>query len=227
VRAGVTGLVLGGSGAVGSAIVAELVRIGVPTVYTRFRNAVGLAGARELALDLRDLDAIRALIADLDPVPTVLIHAAAWSPALALGDADDADWDATIAVNARGALVAVQALADRWTGPADVVWIGSLDRTQSLPIPVHVAASQGLLAAATMALAKELGPRGIRVNMVALGPLETGVSRDLSAKLLADFATFSGLRRRGTAAEAAKFAVWLALENTYVSGRTLAVNGGI
>jgi NAD(P)-dependent dehydrogenase (short-subunit alcohol dehydrogenase family) len=224
-----TALVLGGSGAVGSAVVAELARRGAAVVFTWHRDAASPArlGARGVALDLRDFAAIRALVAGLDPCPSVLVHTAACSPPRLLADATDADWDDALSVNARGALVAVQALAERWTGPADVVFTSALDRAQALPIPVHVAASQGMLGAAAMALGKELGPRGIRVNAVALGPLETGVSRHLSEKQLADFAAFSALRRRGRAEEVAKLVAWLALENTYVNGKTLAANGGI
>jgi 3-oxoacyl-[acyl-carrier protein] reductase len=84
-----------------------------------------------------------------------------------------------------------------------------------------------MLSAMTMALAKELGPSGIRVNMVALGILDSGLSRELNPKLVADYKTFSALRRLGTPAEAAKAILWLALENTYMNGKVLSVNGGI
>jgi 3-oxoacyl-[acyl-carrier protein] reductase len=84
-----------------------------------------------------------------------------------------------------------------------------------------------MLAALTMALAKELGPRGIRVNMAALGVLDSGLSRDLDIKLLADYQVFSALRRCGTPAEAARAILWLALENSYMNGKVLPVNGGI
>jgi 3-oxoacyl-[acyl-carrier protein] reductase len=78
-----------------------------------------------------------------------------------------------------------------------------------------------------MALAKELGPGGVRANVVSLGMLEEGLSREVDPKLMADYKSFSALRRLGTPAEAAKAILWLALENTYVNGRVVAVNGGI
>jgi 3-oxoacyl-[acyl-carrier protein] reductase len=108
-----------------------------------------------------------------------------------------------------------------------VVLVGAIDRAQSIPAPVHFAASQGALAAMVMALGKELGPRGIRVNMVALGLLEGGLSREISPALVADYKAFSALRRLGTADEAARAILWLALENTYMSGEVVPVNGGI
>lgn len=112
-------------------------------------------------------------------------------------------------------------------GYGSIVLVGALDRTQSLPAPVPFAASQGMLAAMTMALAKELGPSGILVNMVALGILEEGLARALSPQVRADFLSFSALRRAGTPREAARAILWLALENTYMSGKVMPVNGGI
>jgi NAD(P)-dependent dehydrogenase (short-subunit alcohol dehydrogenase family) len=78
-----------------------------------------------------------------------------------------------------------------------------------------------------MALAKELGPRGIRINLVALGVLDAGLSRELSPELLEDYKQFSALRRLGTPREAARAVLWLALHNRYMNGKVLAVNGGI
>ena len=105
--------------------------------------------------------------------------------------------------------------------------VGALDRAQSLPLPVHFAGTQGMLAAMAMALAKELGPAGVRVNVVALGALTEGISRTLSPRALADYQSLSAFRRLGEPAEAARAIVWLALENRYMSGKVLAANGGI
>jgi NAD(P)-dependent dehydrogenase (short-subunit alcohol dehydrogenase family) len=79
----------------------------------------------------------------------------------------------------------------------------------------------------TMALGKELGRDGIRVNMLATGILDAGMSRDMDPRWLADYRTFSALRRTGTAAEVARVAVWLALENSYMTGRVVTANGGL
>src|SRR5437764_218394 len=77
------------------------------------------------------------------------------------------------------------------------------------------------------ALAKELGSRGVRINVVTLGLLEGGLAREVDPKMQADFKNFSALRRLGKPDEAAKAILWLALENTYINGRALPVNGGI
>ena len=232
-------LVFGGTGTVGSEVVRAFAAADVQTLFTFHRSkekAEALAKETKQearAIDLREPAAIRALVESLETAgqgPEVFVHCAAVTRPALFGGVSDADWDEVTAVNARSAFVAVQALSagmsQRKRG--DIVLLGALDRAQSIPVPVHFAATQGMISAMTMALAKELGPSGIRVNQIALGVLaEGGVSRDLNAKLVADYRNFSALQRTGTAREVAGVIAWLALENTYMSGKVLPVNGGI
>ncbi|MES2355393.1 MAG: SDR family oxidoreductase [Pseudomonadota bacterium] len=231
-------LVFGGTGAVGAEILRGLAHAGVPTAFTYHRSkekAETLAGEfshRAFHCDLAKPEAIRALLQKLDQEgisPTVFIHCAAVSRFLSIDQISDDDWQMTHAVNCHSAFVACQQLAPYMASKNEghVVLVGALDRSQSIPAPIHFAASQGMLSAMTMALAKELGPKGIRVNMVALGVLNSGLSRELSPTLVADYKTYSAMRRIGTPAEAAKAILWLALENTYMNGKVLSVNGGI
>jgi 3-oxoacyl-[acyl-carrier protein] reductase len=229
----VSALVFGGSGTVGAAVVRGLAAAEVPTTFTFHRNeerARALAaetGARAEPLDLRDPAAIQALARST--AAPLFIHCAAVSSSARLADLTLADWDDASAIHGRAPFLACQALLDTFTraGGGDVILVGALDRAQSLPLPVHFAASQAMLPALAMSLAKELGPLGVRVNAVALGLLESGLSRDLPAKARADYASLSAFRRPGTAAEAARAIVWLALHNRYMSGKVLSVNGGI
>jgi 3-oxoacyl-[acyl-carrier protein] reductase len=231
-------LVFGGTGAVGSAVLRGLAQAGVPAVFTYHRSkdkAESLANEysqRAVQVDFREPNAVRDLIRSLDGdsgAPDLLVHCAASSRYLELGNITDQDFHGVHLVNAHSAFVACQELAPRMAarGGGHVVLVGAIDRTQSIPLPVHFAATQGALSAMTMALGKELGPRGIRVNMVALGLLSEGLSSEISPKLVADYQTFSALRRLGRPEEAARAILWLALENTYMNGEVLPVNGGI
>ena len=224
-------VVLGGTGAVGSAVLKELARRGVPA---SFGYHASKDKARVLALeyghtafevDLADPIATRRALDALPPTD-VAIHCAAVTGALALDEITPETWRHAMAVNVHSAHVVAQWLAARGAA-ADLVLVGGLDRAQSLPLPVHFAATQGALNAMVMALGHELGPRGIRVNLVALGVLDAGLSKDLATRRRKDYETYSALRRRGTPDEAAKTIAWLALENTFIQGKVISVNGGI
>ncbi len=228
-------LVTGGTGAVGSAVLRALAARGIPSVFgyhSSTDKAEALSrelGARALRCDLRDRAAIRASLGGLERAPDVFIHCAAVSRNASLAELTDADWDDSLEINGRAAFTIGQLLAPSMAqaGGGDIVLVGALDRAQSLPLPVHFAASQGLLSTLAMSLAKAVGPAGTKVNMVALGVLDEGLSRSLPEKSVADYKAMSALRRLGTAAEAARFITWLALENRYISGKVLAANGGI
>jgi 3-oxoacyl-[acyl-carrier protein] reductase len=231
-------LVLGGSGAVGGAIVEALAARGVDVVFTFHagrERALALSrahGAHAVAVDLARPEAVRGLVGGLEAeghAPDILMHAAAVTRGRKLGDLSDDDWAAMVAVNVTSAVVAAQALAPGLAarGGGDLVFLGGIDRAQVVTAPVGYAATQGALAAMTMALAKELGASGVRANMIALGILDQGLSGGMDETLLADYRRFSALRRTGTPAEVARAAVWLALDNRYMTGRVIPVNGGL
>ncbi len=231
-------LVFGGTGAVGGAVLRGLARAHIPTVFTYLHSeelAKSLSqelGQRAVRVDLEKPEQVRGLseeLANAETPPSIFIHCAAVSRQLKLGEITDGDWQSTLAINGQAPFVACQALAPAMAARKEghIVIVGALDRTQSLPLPVHYAASQGLVSAMVMALAKELGPSGICVNLVALGLLDSGLSREISPKMREDYKTFSALRRIGTPEEAARAILWLALENTFMTGKVLPANGGI
>ncbi len=161
--------------------------------------------------------------------PDTVIHCAAVAAPASLADTTDDQWARAQRINCQSAFVICQTLSPHWIRRkrGDVVLVGALDRTQSLPLPVAFAATQGMLSTMTMALANELGPHGIRINMVALGLLGTGLSMSMPANLQSDFHRFSALKRSGTAKEAANLIVWLALHNENMNGKVMPANGGI
>jgi NAD(P)-dependent dehydrogenase (short-subunit alcohol dehydrogenase family) len=229
-------LVLGGTGAIGSAVLRAFARAGLPTTFTYLRSeehAKALAtehGQTAVRADLTDAAELRAAFAACKDVPDVLVHCAATRPSLSLEETTTDEVDHACAVTGRATLVAVQELARRLRAEkraGHVVLASALDRGQSLPLPVAIAASQGMIAPLGMALAKELGPDGIRVNVVVGGPTGKGISGGLDKELLADFEKLSALRRLGRPEEIAAVIAFLALENDYMTGKTLAANGGI
>ena len=235
-----TALVFGGTGTVGREIVAGLLKSGVRVLMTFYQaEDQALARVQEsenlLAryLDLSKPAEIRNFFKTLQAegfTPDIFIHAAVFLGQDNLtDDAVDENWSKVQAVNAASAHLACLCLPAlmQARGGGDIIFLGALDRSQTLPLPPHFAASQGALAAMAMAFARRLGPENIRVNMVALGPLTGGLSKDLDDSLLSDYKKYSSLGRLGTPLEAARFTLWLALQNPYINGKVLAVNGGI
>jgi 3-oxoacyl-[acyl-carrier protein] reductase len=224
-------LVLGGTGAIGSAVVRHLAKRRVPTTFTYRSNEVkaralaaelGAPGEgrgisqRAVALDLTDLAAVRAF--DVTGVTALVFCAAS---ALSKESDDEIARALTVAVHAP--LLLCRQLA----GPANVVFTGALHAGQALPLSAPFAAAQGALGPLAMALAKELGAKDIRVNLVTGGLTNAGMSASIDAARVADYERFSALRRLGTCEEIAAPIAWLALDNTYVSGKVFPVNGGI
>ncbi|MDP2316853.1 MAG: SDR family oxidoreductase [Pseudomonadota bacterium] len=229
-------LVLGGTGWVGSAVVRALQEAGEDVGFTWHENAAlsdALPG-HAWKIDLTTRDAVPALFRRMDKdgwTPDSLVCAVGLR---ARGPGEAAEpWesalDRAVALLLRTPIAACRELAARPTDAPvrNVVLLGALDRTQSFPIAPHLAAAQGGLTAAAMALGHELGPRGFRVNVVALGLLDGGAAEDVSTEQRDAYKRFSALRRVGTAAETAATAVWLVRENRVLNGKVLAANGGI
>jgi NAD(P)-dependent dehydrogenase (short-subunit alcohol dehydrogenase family) len=146
-----------------------------------------------------------------------------------MAQVDEAAWDRMQDINTKGTFFAVRRVAShmRRNNGGNIVLIGSIDGVKPVPAPVHYAASKGALAGMTAAMAKELGKDGIRVNLVAPGILEDGMSRVLPEDLRGEYLKHCGLKRFGRMDEIAVWATWLALKNTYITGQTILVDGAL
>jgi NAD(P)-dependent dehydrogenase (short-subunit alcohol dehydrogenase family) len=234
-------IVFGGSGTVGRATCAQLVADGARVGFTYHKNEgvaqsllSELPGSVAVQADLTSTEgtlvAFRSLRQQLGELHG-FVHAATLTSAAPeprfekITEADDAAFDRLLAVNVKSAFVACRELARDFTG--NIVFLGSIDGTKSVPAPAAYAASKGALSALARALSKELGPRGVKLNVVAPGVLEAGSSHSLPADLRAEYLKHCGLRRYGKVSEVAGLVSWLALHNTYITGQTLVVDGAL
>jgi 3-oxoacyl-[acyl-carrier protein] reductase len=234
-------IVFGGSGAVGRAVCAALAADGARVGFTYHQNqAVAeklraeLPGAVARKVDLASIEgaqnALRELRAELGELHG-FVHAATLTSAAAepkfetIMEADPAAFQRLFAVNVSSAYFACRELARDFSG--NIVLLGSIDGAKSVPAPAAYAATKGALSAMVRALSKELGPRGIKLNVVAPGVLEAGSSRALPAELRTEYLKHCGLRRYGRVEEVASLVSWLVLRNTYVTGQTLLVDGAL
>jgi 3-oxoacyl-[acyl-carrier protein] reductase len=113
-----------------------------------------------------------------------------------------------------------------------VIHIGSRGATAGLPQRAHYTAAKTGLIGLCRSLCKELGPQGIRVNVVAPGVIETEEWADASPEhvqaLRQRYRGLTGMGRLGQAEEVASMVLFLASDaSAYVTGQTINVDGGI
>lgn len=149
----------------------------------------------------------------------------------AAGEISGQEWDLVQSVNLRGTfLVAQAALAHMIPrGRGAIVTIGSLaGQVGGLHAGAAYAASKAGVAALAKSLARFAGPRGIRVNCVNPGMIETPMTDAWSADVRARVVDRTPLGRIGTSDEVAAAVVWLASDRAgFVHGAHLDVNGGL
>lgn len=237
--------VTGGASGIGAGIAAGLAAEGAPVAILDRDAAAGRARARALraagldvaafALDvarIEDHDAVLDQVeAELGPL-RVLVNNAGIGPHADFLDVTPQMWDALHAVNARGAFFLMQAAARRMIGHGHG---GSIINVTSVVVEriwlenTAYAAHKAALAKAGEYAAKELGPYGIRVNVLAPGPTDTPLSAprysdpDYRERLLQAIP----LRRIGTPDDLARAAVFLASDaSSFTTGQTIHVDGG-
>jgi NAD(P)-dependent dehydrogenase (short-subunit alcohol dehydrogenase family) len=242
-------LVCGGSGALGRVVCRTLAEQGCRLAFTYHHGSAvaaellgQLPAAHALKLDLavtaniaRVVDEAAAVCGGLDAfVQCAALGVSPGDPVPAgahqrMGDVGDAGWDAMMAVNVKGPFFACREVARhlRQAGGGNILLVGSVDGVKPVPAPVHYSASKSALVGMTHAMTKELGRDNIRVNLVAPGILEAGLSRTLPQHLRDDYVKHCGLRRVGRLEEAAHLVAWLARHNTYVAGQTIVVDGAL
>ena len=223
-----TTLILGGSGTIGREVCRTLLARNLPIAYTYNTNPADI-DAPSKQLDLTDITAIERTIDDFAPIHALINCAAIGTTHLSLDEIDERAYDEMLAINTKPSFFAVKRAAHhmRKNGGGSIVLLGSIDGVKSAPSPVHYAASKGAIAAMVKAMAKELGPDNIRVNSVAPGILERGLSSTVPDDLRNEYLKHCGLKRLGRIEEIASLVAWLATENTFVSGQTLIVDGGL
>lgn len=146
-----------------------------------------------------------------------------------------AEWDRVMAVNLRGPFLLTQALLPLFpeSGGA-IVNISSIHATRAFPDSVAYACSKAGLLALTRNLALELAPRGIRVNAICPGYIDTRMWDEYLSRLpnpdeVAEHtASLHPLGRRGVAQDVAAAAVYLASDAaSFITGTELVVDGGL
>jgi 3-oxoacyl-[acyl-carrier protein] reductase len=236
-------LVTGASQGIGRAIALELARAGA-TVVLCARNEAKLAEvkaeieaaggkAESFALDVSNEDSIKTtakeIVAKLGAVHILVNNAGVTRDTLVLR-MKTTDWDDVLTTNLKGAFLLTQALLQpmmkaRW---GRVINISSVNGELGAPGQANYSASKAGLIGLTKSFAREFASRGITVNAVAPGFIDTDMTHVLTEEQKATMLTAVPLARAGTVADIAAAVRFLASEEAgYITGHTLDVNGGL
>lgn len=144
-------------------------------------------------------------------------------------DLTEEDWDRMFAVNTRSLFTccraAVPHMVRRHTG--NIINVSSIWGQVGASCEVHYSAAKAAVIGFTKALAKELGPSGIRVNCVAPGVIATEMNAALDPETLDALREETPLGAIGRPEDAAQAILWLAgEESAFVTGQIIGVNGG-
>jgi NAD(P)-dependent dehydrogenase (short-subunit alcohol dehydrogenase family) len=194
--------------------------------------AAGLSG-RTLALtcDVASADQVEAALAQVSQefgtLDALINNAgtAVFKPAL---DTTLAEFQRTMDVNLTGPFLMVKAAAPLMHKGAAIVNITSISGLRASALRIAYGTSKAALEHLTKQLALELSVRGIRVNAVAPGPVDTAMAKAVhSAAIRADYHDAIPLGRYGLEEEIAEAVFFLASERaSYITGQVLAVDGG-
>ncbi|WP_026792509.1 SDR family oxidoreductase [Pleomorphomonas oryzae] len=143
----------------------------------------------------------------------------------------EAVYDEVLTVNAKGPYFTVQKLAPLIAEGGAVVVTTSVVNEMGYPMISAYSASKAALRSMVRSLARELLPRGIRVNAVSPGPIETGIldktlPSDVAAQTKQAMTENNPMKRFGRPEEIAKTVAFLAFDATFTTGAELAVDGG-
>lgn len=164
----------------------------------------------------------------IGPLDVVVLNHGIWKRA-AIEAMSAAEWDETLRVNLGSVREACSEAARRMLprGSGAIVLVSSTAGQRGEPFYSHYAAAKGALLAMTRSLASELGSRGIRVNAVAPGWVETDMSREALAAADGSIRRSIPLGRPGLPEEIAGPIAFLASDlSSYLHGQVLSVNGG-
>ncbi len=183
-------------------------------------------GATPICCDVADSAAVKAAFEKIGHLDVLVCNAGIVHYGL-MSMMEESAWDRIFDVNVKGIFNCVNAGMPAFlqTHAGCVITVSSMWGQVGSSCEAAYSATKGAVIALTKALAKELGPSGIRVNCVSPGVILTDMCASVDPEILAGMAEESPIGRNGTPMDVAKAMEYLA-EAEFVTGQILPVNGG-
>lgn len=234
-------MIVGGTSGIGLATARLMLERGARVLITG-RTKSTLDSAREElgenaivvrsdAASLPDIEALARSVESEFETFDVLFANAGVTRQAPLESMSEATYDEVLTVNAKGPYHRAEARAADAQGGA-VVLTTSVSDSKGLPTDSAYAASKAALRSMARTFARELAPRGIRVNAVSPGPTDTGIleqamPRDAADQTKREMSKRNPMGRFGRPQEVAEAVAFLAFGATFTTGAEFAVDGGV
>ena len=245
--AGKTAIVTGGSRDIGRAISVKLASEGANVVVNYFSNeadadatlaaieAAGGGKAIKVKADVTKADEVSALVGAArdafgDAIDILVNNAGGMVARKTLSEMDEEFFNYVMQLNVTSAFLATQAAAPHMPEGSAIVNLSSLaGRDGGGGGASAYATSKGAVMTFTRAVAKELGPKGIRVNALAPGMIATAFHDKFTPDAAREnVANATALKRQGRAEETADTVAYLASDDaSYITGANIDINGGL
>ena len=225
-------VITGGSRGIGAAAVELFAARGhdVTFLYAKDHAAAAAVaektGAKAVCCDVSDAASVKAAFEAIGDVDVLICNAGIAHYGL-MSQTSEATWDRVFDVNVKGIYLCVNAAMPAFLKKQSgcIITVSSMWGQVGASCEAAYSASKGAVIALTKALAKELGPSGIRVNCIAPGVIETDMCANLDAETMEELAADTPVGRNGKPEDVAKAMEYLT-QATFVTGQVIPVNGG-
>ena len=225
-------VITGGSRGIGAAAVRQFAARGDRVFFLYEKNheaaraVAAETGAEAICCDVADEAAVKQAFAKIGDVEVLVCNAGIMHFA-PINMMSGAEWDRIFKVNVKGIYHCVNAALPAFLRKQSgcVITVSSMWGQVGASCEAAYSATKGAVIALTKALAKELGPSGIRVNCVTPGVILTDMCAGLEPEILEELAQEAPIGRNGRPEDVAQAMLYLA-DAAFVTGQILPVNGG-